>query len=260
MNSTPPTDSLEQGSVKFELSHVSKFFGATCVLNDFTASFQESRIYALLGLSGSGKSTILRLMMRLLEPSGGQLLFRGQSLQSMDVLQLRRAIGYVLQGGGLFPHLSSRDNIAIVARYLKWPPAKIRDRIDELAELMSIPHELLDRFPHALSGGQAQRMSLMRALMLDPDVLLLDEPFGALDPITRHDLQQELRPLFTRLGKLVIVVTHDLNEASILSDEAILLHQGTVVQRGTLEAFRTSPATEFVERFVEAQQAIPGGG
>jgi osmoprotectant transport system ATP-binding protein len=164
----------------------------------------------------------------------------------------------VVQGGGLFPHLTAARNVTLVARHLGWEQGRIAARLGALAELARIPGELLDRYPRELSGGQAQRVSLMRALMLEPEVLLLDEPLGALDPITRSDLQRDLRAVVTSLGKTVVLVTHDLAEAAWFAERLALLRDGRIVQVGTLAALREAPADPYVTRFLEAQRA-PGG-
>jgi len=169
-------------------------------------------------------------------------------------VELRRRMGYVIQDGGLFPHLTAAGNITLMARYLGWSRARVRDRLTELAELTHFPPEGLDRFPVQLSGGQRQRVSLMRALMLDPEVLLLDEPLGALDPMIRSGLQRELKSIFRTLRKTVILVTHDIGEAGFFGDEIVLLREGRAVQRGSLEDLVRTPAEAFVTDFVNAQR------
>jgi osmoprotectant transport system ATP-binding protein len=210
----------------------------------------------LIGASGSGKSTLLRLMLGLLLPETGQVEFDGVVLTPANARTLRRRMGYVIQEGGLFPHLTARGNIALMARHLGWNPARIEDRLRELVELTRFPADGLDRFPRELSGGQRQRVSLMRALALDPDVLFLDEPLGALDPIIRADLQDELRDIFRALGKTVVLVTHDLAEARHFADEIVLLDEGEMVQRGSFADLRDRPATPFVSRFVRAHRRL----
>jgi osmoprotectant transport system ATP-binding protein len=163
-------------------------------------------------------------------------------------------MGYVVQGGGLFPHLTAADNVALVARWLSWDEPRVEARLRELAELVRLPFDSLARFPAQLSGGQSQRVGLMRALMLDAPVLLLDEPLGALDPITRYDLQRDLRGVFQRLGKTVVMVTHDLAEAAFFGGKVVLLDGGQIVQQGAIEDLVRSPATPFVARFVQAQR------
>ncbi len=209
----------------------------------------EGGTTVLIGPSGCGKSTLLRLMIGLVEPSAGQVRFEGRPVD----FEARRRIGYVIQEGGLFPHLSARRNVSLMADFLGRPSA---DRVEALAELVKLPLAMLERRPDELSGGQRQRVSLMRALMLDPPLILLDEPLGALDPMIRAELQSELREIFRRLGKTVVMVTHDLAEAAWFADEILLLREGRVVQRGTLEDLVERPAEDFVVRFVQAQRGL----
>jgi len=241
-----------------ELRQVVKRFGPEAALGPVTLEVPEGRCLALIGPSGSGKSTALRLFMGLVAPDEGEVRFRGEPVRPGDWAR-RQRLGYVVQGGGLFPHLTAAGNAALVARHLRWEPARVRARLGELAEMARLPAELLERFPGELSGGQAQRVGLVRALMLDPDVLLLDEPLGALDPITRSELQQDLRAAFGALRKTVVLVTHDLAEAAFFADELVLLRDGRVVQAGTFAALRDAPADPFVARFFRAQlRPAPG--
>ncbi len=210
---------------------------------------------ALLGESGSGKSTLLRLLLGLLRPDEGEVRFAGEPVRGDDPA-FRRRVGYVVQGGGLFPHLSAADNAALVARHLRWEPARIARRLGELATLARLPLDALSRLPRELSGGQAQRVSLVRALFLDPELLLLDEPLGALDPLTRADLQADLRRAFEDLGKTVVFVTHDLAEAAFFSSRLVLLREGRVAQEGSFGDLAGSPAEPFVARFVGAQRRL----
>ncbi|GJM44503.1 MAG: ABC transporter ATP-binding protein [Gemmatimonadota bacterium] len=220
----------------------------------FTARRQQTLV--LIGASGSGKSTLLRLMVGLITPDTGTLHFGKDPITPATIQALRRRMGYVIQEGGLFPHLTAAANITLMARHVGWPPAKVEDRLRELVALTEFPPDGLDRLPRELSGGQRQRVSLMRALMLDPDVLFLDEPLGALDPMIRATLQEELRTIFRVLNKTVVMVTHDLGEARYFADEIVLLHEGRIVQRGTFEDLAGSPATPYVTQFLQAQ-AVP---
>ena len=213
---------------------------------------------ALIGPSGCGKSTLLKLAVGLVWPRQGRVLVADQPLQPENVLSLRHRIGYVIQSGGLFPHLSASDNVTLAARYLHRGREWISARLQELAELVQLPGDVLNRFPGELSGGQRQRVSLMRALMLDPDVLLLDEPLGALDPMVRHGLQEELRMLFARLRKSVLLVTHDMAEAAFFSRHLVLMREGRVVQEGSYRDLVSAPAQEFVREFVAAQRGLRG--
>ncbi|MCY1073750.1 ATP-binding cassette domain-containing protein [Archangium lansingense] len=238
----------------FELEQVSKRFGGTQALHPLDLKVPEGRTTVLLGPSGCGKSTLLRLMNGLLRPDTGRVLFRGQPLRDEELLTVRQRMGYALQGGGLFPHLTAEGNTTLMARYLKWPAARVQARLRELVELTRFPSDALGRYPGQLSGGQRQRVSLMRALMLDPDVLLLDEPLGALDPMIRYELQGDLRDIFARLGKTVVLVTHDLGEGAFLGDQVVLMREGRIVQQGPLAELERAPADPFVTRFFQAQR------
>lgn len=237
-----------------EMIDVSKSFGSTCVLQPTSLTVSPGRTTVLIGPSGCGKSTILRLMIGLLTPDTGTIRFEGVTLHPDNLLDLRQRIGYVIQDGGLFPHLSARQNVGLMATHLKWEKSRIEARIAELAALTRFPVDALDRYPVQLSGGQRQRVGIMRALMLDPSLVLLDEPMGALDPLVRYDLQEDLRRIFQELHKTVVLVTHDLGEAEFFGDEVLLLGGGKVLQRGTLAEMAASPADPFVTRFIQAQR------
>jgi osmoprotectant transport system ATP-binding protein len=238
-----------------ELRGVSKVYGTTAALRPIDLVAETGKSTVLIGPSGCGKSTLLRLMIGLLTPDSGEVRFGGETMTAANALTLRRRMGYVIQDGGLFPHLTARGNAALMARWLGWEPPRIDKRIAELAELARLPAGALDRYPAQLSGGQRQRVSLMRALMLDPEVLLLDEPLGALDPIIRSELQEDLRQAVRTLGKTVVIVTHDIGEAWFFGDVLVLLRDGAVVQRGTLEEMMKSPADPFVTKFINAQRS-----
>jgi osmoprotectant transport system ATP-binding protein len=238
-----------------ELRGLTKRHMGGAVVGPIDLSVERGRTLALIGPSGSGKSTVLRAMLGLLRPDAGEVRFGGARVDAEDPA-FRRRIGYVVQGGGLFPHLTAAENAALVARWLGWDAARLRERLQALAALTRLPADALERHPRRLSGGQAQRVSLMRALFLDPDVLFLDEPLGALDPITRADLQADLRRAFDDLGKTVVLVTHDLAEASYLAHRLALLRDGRVVQEGTLDDLVRRPADPFVTRFVRAQRTV----
>ena len=251
-----------------ELRGVSRSFDGKPAVTDLDLEIPARRTTALLGPSGCGKSTVLRLLIGLLEPDAGRVAFDGEPVRAGDgpaLIAQRRRMGYVIQDGGLFPHLDARGNLALLARHLGWDTARVDARVAELCELTHFPADGLGRFPGQLSGGQRQRVSLMRALMLDPDVLLLDEPLGALDPMIRSELQEDLRRIFATLGKTVVLVTHDIGEAGYLADQIVLLRDGRIVQRGSLEALVRRPEDPFVSRFVQAQRSpleslAPGGG
>ena len=237
-----------------ELLGVSKSFAGRPALHPTKLSLSTGTVTALIGPSGCGKSTLLRLILGLIEPDTGEVVIAGDKLTPANALAVRRKIGYVVQDGGLFPHLTARDNITLMARELGRPASDTTARVADLAALVRLPVDTLDRYPVQLSGGQRQRVGLMRALMLDPPVLLMDEPMGALDPLVRADLQDDLKAIFRDLGKTVVLVTHDLGEAATLGDEIVLLSDGRVVQAGPLVAFEQAPADPFVTRFVQAQR------
>jgi osmoprotectant transport system ATP-binding protein len=237
---------------------VSKSFGSVRAVEAVTLSVPRGRTTVLIGPSGCGKSTLLRLTMGLIFPDRGSVRFEGGEVGPGNALQLRRRMGYVIQEGGLFPHLTARGNVALMARYLGWEEEAIATRIGELCALTRFPQDAIDRYPAELSGGQRQRVGLMRALMLDPDVLLLDEPLAALDPMIRADLQGDLKRIFRALAKTVILVTHDMHEAGVFADLIVLLRDGRIVQDGTLVELLERPAGPFVERFVTAQKALLG--
>jgi osmoprotectant transport system ATP-binding protein len=245
-----PSDDAE-----LELTDLSRIFNGVVAVERCNLAVRRGEIIALLGPSGCGKSTLLRLMMGLVRPDTGAVFFAGTEVRPDNALELRRRMGYVVQDGGLFPHLTARGNITLLARYLGWEEGRVGARLAELTELTRFPADGLERYPVQLSGGQRQRVGLMRALMLDPDLLLLDEPLGALDPIVRSELQGDLRPIFRALGKTVVLVTHDLGEAGFFGDLLVLLRDGQVVQQGQLADLVRAPAEAFVTRFVNAQRS-----
>ena len=249
---------LSDGAV-FTLDNVSKSFGGAGALAGIDLAVDPGRTTVLIGPSGCGKSTLIRVMIGLVRPDRGTIRFGDDAVTTESAPALRQRMGYVIQDGGLFPHLTARENAGLMARYLGWSAERIEARIGELASLTHFPADGLDRYPVQLSGGQRQRVSLMRALMLDPDVLLLDEPLGALDPIIRHDLQAELRDIFRALGKTVVLVTHDMGEAAYFGDRVVLMRDGAIVQDGVIGDFVNAPADAFVERFVTAQRGFMDG-
>lgn len=240
----------------FEMMSLSKWFGRTAAVRSVDLAIEPGKTTVLIGPSGCGKSTLLRLMLGLALPDEGTIRFEGETLTPKNILTLRLKMGYVIQDGGLFPHLTARGNVTLVARHLSWSRRGIDRRLDELLKLTHFPAEGLDRYPVQLSGGQCQRVSLMRALLLDPDVLLLDEPLGALDPMVRCSLQEELSAIFRELGKTVVMVTHDLAEADYFGDTVVLMRAGTVVQSGPLSDLLKRPAETFVADFVNAQRGL----
>ena len=236
---------------------VSKRYGATVALDDVSLEVTPRTTHVLLGSSGSGKSTLLRVILGLVEPDVGEALVDGVAITPASRRHLVGRVGYVVQEGGLYPHLTVRGNVSLPAEALGWPRARIVERVRGLAELAGIDEAMLARYPAELSGGQRQRVGLMRALVLDPPLLLLDEPLGALDPIVRADLQAELRRLFGALGKTVLLVTHDVREAVLLGAAITLLRAGRVVQQGTFADLAHKPAEPFVTEFLSAQAPPP---
>ena len=237
----------------FELSQVAVRFGEVVALAPTSLDIATGETLVLLGLSGSGKSTLLRTMAGL-TPYSGDVRFSGKSVR--DWRALRQRLGYVIQDGGLFPHLTARGNVTLMARELRWNSKRIAARVEELANLTGLEISELDRFPAELSGGQRQRVALMRALMLDPEVLLLDEPLSALDPITRIRLAGELHEIFARLGKTVVIVTHSLGEARFFGGRAMLMREGRIIQQGAIADMERSPAEPFVSEFLAAEDAL----
>lgn len=238
-----------------ELNNVSKCYGEVTALEPTTLNLEPHKTYVLLGTSGCGKSTLLKLALGLITTDTGSVRIGGEDLTPDNVLELRQRVGYVIQEGGLFPHMTAKENISLVANHLGWEQDRIDARISELTELTQLPEESLNRFPAQISGGQRQRVGIMRALMLNPDILLMDEPLGALDPLIRSDLQTDLRKIFRKLDKTVVIVTHDLHEAAYFADEILLLRGGKVLQRGTINDLLENPADPFVTEFISAQNA-----
>jgi osmoprotectant transport system ATP-binding protein len=246
------------GGPVLELRGVVRRYGAEAAVGPLDLAVPPGQTLALIGPSGAGKSTLLRLMLGLELPDEGEVRLLGAPLRPEDAA-IRRRIGYVVQGGGLFPHLTAAGNAALVARHLRWDERRIAARLEALAGLARLAPEALGRYPAELSGGQAQRVSLVRALFLDPDLLLLDEPLGALDPITRAELQDDLRRAFRDLGKTVVLVTHDLAEAAFFAHRLVLLREGRIAQAGTLAQLVRDPAEPFVTHFVRAQRGLSLG-
>ena len=238
----------------YTLKNLVKKFGNVTAVDIDNYAIQPGKTTVLLGQSGCGKSTLLRMLVGLIEPTRGKILFDQKPIDKHRWPEIRKQTGYMIQDGGLFPHLTLRDNVTIVARQIKMEQLQIDRRVEELAKLVQVDRSLFDRFPREISGGQRQRMSLIRALFLDPQTVLLDEPLGALDPIIRADLQGQLKTIFAELNKTVVIVTHDLGEAAYLADEVVLLNEGRIVQNGRLKDFINSPATDFVGEFVSAQR------
>ena len=238
-----------------QLDAVTKRYGDAYAVRSISMTAEAEQTTVLIGPSGSGKSTLLRLMIGLTPPDAGSVTVKGKQLTRTNVQSIRHRMGYVIQEGGLFPHLTGRANAALLARHLGWSEDRIDTRIEELTQLVQLVPDRLSQYPSELSGGQRQRVSLMRALMLDPDVLLLDEPLGALDPMIRTDLQNDLRDIFRRLGKTVVFVTHNIGEAAFFGDRVVLLRRGQIEQTGSMTTLLDDPASPFVTNFIQAQRA-----
>jgi osmoprotectant transport system ATP-binding protein len=243
-----------------ELQNISKTFEDRTVLSDVNLMVPKGATHALIGSSGSGKTTLLRITLGLIPFDKGYVKINGQALLSFTQVQWADRIGYVPQDGGLFPHISGRNNVALIAKLRGWRRARIDDRVEELRKVVDLDPEILTRFPREMSGGQKQRVSIMRAAMMDPAVMLLDEPMAALDPLIRRSLQQELKSIFQRLGKTVLLVTHDLGEAVYLAEQMTMLHEGRVVQSGTARDLLLHPANPFVSQFINAQRTLSDSG
>ena len=255
---TPPASShpAEPAAPVFRLDAAAKTYGALTALKPLSVDLAAGQTTAFIGPSGSGKSTIVKLLAGLLAPSTGRVLFHGQDVAALDPVAYRRRLGYVIQEGGLFPHMTGRQNVTLVAREAGWSRAAIGERLDTLARSVHMPADRLDRYPGELSGGQCQRIGIMRALMLDPEVLLFDEPFSALDPIIRYDLQSEVRDIIDSFGKTAVLVTHDLAEARFLSHHIHLMRAGRVVQSGSYDDLAAHPADGFVAKFFAAHRGL----
>jgi osmoprotectant transport system ATP-binding protein len=239
-----------------DLHQVTKAYGGRPAVEAIDLFVPQGKTLVIIGPSGCGKSTLMRIINGLVTPDSGWVRFLGQLLNRNSAMHLRLKMGYVIQDGALFPHLTARENVCLMARQLRWPKGRIAARVSDLAALTRFPIEALDRYPTQLSGGQRQRVALMRALLLDPTLLLLDEPLGALDPMVRYELQTDLKGVFRTLGKTAVLVTHDLGEAAYFGDEVVLLNGGRIEQQGPMATLIESPRSPFAERFVRAQRSL----
>jgi osmoprotectant transport system ATP-binding protein len=239
-----------------EFDAVEKSYAGQRVLGPLSLAIPKGALCVLVGPSGCGKSTTLKMINALIMPDAGSVRVSGTLIQSRSPEELRRGMGYVIQSGGLFPHWRVRDNIATVPRLLHWDEARIAKRIDEIADRVSVDRGLLDRFPHQLSGGQQQRVGVARALAADPDIILMDEPFGALDPVTRTALQKELTRLHRDTGKTIVLVTHDMDEALALGTMIVVMQKGEIVQSGAPAEILARPSNDFVRDFVGGAEAM----
>lgn len=233
-----------------EFDGVSKYYQGRAAVEDLNLNFRKGAFSVLIGTSGSGKSTTLKMINRLVEHDQGRIRFAGEEIRNFSPQDLRRRMGYAIQSIGLFPHWDVAHNIATVPQLLKWPKARINQRVDELLALLDLdPAQFRHRYPHQLSGGQQQRVGVARALAADPEVLLMDEPFGALDPVTREALQQEMMRIHQLQGRTIVLVTHDVDEALRLADHLVVMDGGKVVQQGAPLALLSQPENEFVRDF-----------
>jgi osmoprotectant transport system ATP-binding protein len=239
------------------LQNINKRFEGRPVLSDVSLTVPQGATHALIGSSGSGKTTLLRITLGLIPFDTGNVKINDQALLSFSPVQWADRIGYVPQDGGLFPHITGFHNVSLIARLRSWDKPRISARVEELRKLVDLDPAVLKRFPFEMSGGQQQRVAIMRAAMMDPQVMLLDEPMAALDPLIRRSLQQELKSIFQHLAKTVLLVTHDLGEAAYLAEKITLLHEGKVVQSGTYRELLLHPADPFVTMFINAQRTVP---
>ena len=234
-----------------EFKNVTKVFkGGKVAVDNVNISFNKGEFVCFIGTSGSGKTTTMRMLNRMIEPTSGEILIDGENIKTKDPVALRREIGYVIQNIGLMPHMTIREYIVMVPKLLKWPAAE-RNRIAEkMIDLVDLPREMLDRYPSQLSGGQQQRIGVVRALAADQDLILMDEPFGALDPITRESLQDLIKELQEKMGKTVVFVTHDMDEAIKLANRILIMDEGKAIQFDTPANILKAPANEFVENLI----------
>jgi osmoprotectant transport system ATP-binding protein len=240
-----------------ELEGVTRRFGDVVAVDRVSTRFERGLTHVLLGSSGSGKSTILRLVLGLISPDSGSIRVDGELQEPKARRALLARMGYVVQEGGLYPHLTARRNVTLAAEARGWDEDRIAARVEELAALVGFDDAILRMHPDELSGGQRQRVGLMRSLMLDPPLLLLDEPLGSLDPLVRAELQQQLKEIFSPLGKTVILVTHDIGEAAVFGHTVTLMTEGRIVQQGTFADLARRPASPFVTAFLNAQKPPP---
>nr|WP_318539896.1 betaine/proline/choline family ABC transporter ATP-binding protein [Terribacillus saccharophilus] len=237
--------------------NVTKIYsGSKKAVNNLNLQIQKGEFICFIGPSGCGKTTSMKMVNRLIEPTEGRILIDGKDIMKQNRVQMRREIGYVIQQIGLFPHMTISENITLVPKLQQWSKEKRRERVAELIKLVNLPEEYLDRYPQELSGGQEQRIGVLRALASNPPLILMDEPFGALDPITRDGLQEEFKDLQKRLGKTIVFVTHDMDEAIKLADRIVIMKDGEIVQVDTPDEILRNPANEFVESFIGKERLI----
>ena len=225
-------------------------YGENPILNHFTLEIPPGEFLTVIGSSGSGKTTALKLINGLLSPTKGEVWVQGQNVAHADLIQLRRRIGYVIQGVGLFPHMSIEENISYVPHLIKPDNPELKERIKELMKIVNLPEEMLTRYPANLSGGQKQRVGIARALAASPNILLMDEPFGAVDGLTRKNLQKELARIHKELSLTIFFITHDISEALTLGDRVLIINHGKIEQLGTPDEIKNHPATDFVRELI----------
>ncbi|WP_367783862.1 betaine/proline/choline family ABC transporter ATP-binding protein [Streptococcus pluranimalium] len=239
-----------------EFKNVRKIYGDNVAVDTANLSVTAGEFICFIGTSGSGKTTLMRMINRMLKPSEGNIYFEGKDISTINPIHLRRKIGYVIQNIGLMPHMTIYENITLVPKLLKWPEEKKKSKAKELIKLVELPEDFLDRYPSELSGGQQQRIGVIRALAADQDVILMDEPFGALDPITREGIQDLVKTLQEKMGKTIVLVTHDMDEALKLASRIVVMDNGQMVQVATPDDILHHPATEFVEKMIGEERLM----
>ncbi|AVM72411.1 TPA: betaine/proline/choline family ABC transporter ATP-binding protein [Streptococcus mutans] len=239
-----------------EFKEVNKIYGDNVAVKHINLKIMAGEFVCLIGTSGSGKTTILRMINRMLKPSNGKIFIKGEEISDLNPVQLRRKIGYVIQNIGLMPHMTIYENITLVPKLLKWSEDKKKAKAKELIKLVELPEDFLDRYPYELSGGQQQRIGVVRALAADQDIILMDEPFGALDPITREGLQDLVKSLQEKTGKTIVLVTHDMDEALKLATKIVVMDKGHMVQQANPTELLRHPATAFVKKMIGEDRLI----
>ncbi|WP_438467761.1 betaine/proline/choline family ABC transporter ATP-binding protein [Streptococcus pluranimalium] len=239
-----------------EFKDIKKVYGDNVAVDTANLSVEAGEFICFIGTSGSGKTTLMRMINRMLKPSEGRIYFEGKDISTINPIHLRRKIGYVIQNIGLMPHMTIYENITLVPKLLKWPEDKKKAKAKELIKLVELPEDFLDRYPSELSGGQQQRIGVIRALAADQDVILMDEPFGALDPITREGIQDLVKTLQEKMGKTIVLVTHDMDEALKLASRIVVMDNGQMVQVGTPDDILHHPATDFVEKMIGEERLM----
>ena len=248
-------ESMDKDPV-IEFKEVNKIYGDNVAVKHINLKIMAGEFVCLIGTSGSGKTTILRMINRMLKPSNGKIFIKGEEISDLNPVQLRRKIGYVIQNIGLMPHMTIYENITLVPKLLKWSEEKKKAKAKELIKLVELPEDFLDRYPYELSGGQQQRIGVVRALAADQDIILMDEPFGALDPITREGLQDLVKSLQEKTGKTIVLVTHDMDEALKLATKIVVMDKGHMVQQANPTELLRHPATAFVKKMIGEDRLI----